>query len=545
MLNFDIVLVLLAVVAVLAGFGRRFSLPNPIMFALGGILLALIPNVPEIALSPELMLGVFLPPLIYAAAQDTAWAEVRTYARPILLMAVGLVLVTMVTVAVVAHALWPTLSWAAALTLGAIVGPPDAVATKSIADTLHLPRRLVAVLEGEGLFNDATALVAFQIASAAALDGSGFDMGHSTFQLAYAAVVAVLIGLGVSWLGLRVIRKIDEPTTENTVLLLLPFATYLLAERVHASGVLAVLVLALQINQFGSRSVSSKGRLIGRGVWEMIDFLLTGLSFVLVGLQLRSVLAGLSSYPLGKVVLVTAAVCLAVVVIRPIWVFGVAAVLRRFNLGLRPGESAAKVRWPGLTIVSWAGMRGVVSLAVALSLPHKLANGQPFPERDLIIFITFVVILITLIGQGLTLPLLIQRLGIVTDKRDAVEQEISARLRIAQAAREHLEVVASEGSYPDAVLEAVRGYYDERIGRLEEKQSQIQAPTEEGMTSHFPAIEELRSVLLKVEQKELLRLRDVGEIEAPLARNLQQEVDVNQVRTKKILQSVQPHSHSS
>lgn len=529
--SFEIVLGLLAVIAILAAIGRKASLPDPIIFALGGVVLALIPNIPRIAMSPAVVLTVFLPPLIYAAAQDTTWAEVKEHARPILMLAVGLVLVTMVAVAVVARTLVPELPWAAAMTLGAIVGPPDAVAAKAIADTLRLPRRLVAVLEGEGLINDATALVAFQIASAAVITGGGFHIGESAYRLGYAALAAILIGFVSSLLGLKIIRKLTDPVTENTILLLLPFVTYLLAERVHASGVLAVLVLALQINQYNHRSMSSKGRLIGRSLWEMIDFLLTGLSFVLVGLQLRSVVAGLSSYPVQQVVAVSVAVSLTVILVRPLWVFGATRVLRWFNLGVRHGEDASTVSRSGLMIVSWAGMRGVVSLAIALSLPQTLANGQPFLERDLIVFVTFVVILVTLIGQGLTLPALIKRLGMASDKADAKDRELAARLSLNQAARDYLEGIAEEGTYDDAVVKAVLSSYNSRISQLEELQSEAESD-DDSFKSHLPATQELRLHMLKFEQKELQRMRDAGEIEPPLARKIQQDVDVSQVRTK-------------
>ncbi|MGC4047158.1 MAG: Na+/H+ antiporter [Armatimonas sp.] len=529
--SFEIVLGLLAVIAVLAAVGRKISLPDPIVFALGGVVLAILPGIPRIAMSPAVVLTVFLPPLIYAAAQDTTWSEIKEHARPILLLAVGLVLVTMGAVALVTHALVPSFSWAAALTLGAIVGPPDAVAAKAISDTLHLPRRLVAVLEGEGLINDATALVAFQIASASVMTGDGFHIGQSAYRLCYAAVMALGVGFIVSLFGLKIIRKLSDPVTENTILLLLPFFTYLLAEHVHASGVLAVLVLALQVNQYGNKSMSSKGRLVGRAVWEMIDFLLTGLSFVLVGLQLRSVVIGLASYSVRQVGIVSIAVCLTVILVRPLWVFGVAALLRRFNMGVRHGESPSTVTRSGLLIVSWAGMRGVVSLAIALSLPQMLENGQPFLERDLIVFITFAVILVTLIGQGLSLPALIRRLGMASDKSDGVERELAARLSIAEAARDYLEAITSEGKYPDAVVKAVLSSYNSRISRLEELQSEEESD-DESFKSLLPEIQELRSHLLKFEQRELQRMRDAGEIDPPMARKLQQDVDVSQVRTK-------------
>ena len=235
-----LVLGLLAAVAVAAAIGRRVGLADPIVFAVGGVVLALVPGIPSVALPPSLVLVVFLPPLIFAAAQDTSWAEIRREARAILLLAVGLVLVTMTAVAVVAHAVAPELSWPAAFTLGAVVAPPDTIAAKAIADTLHLPRRLVTILGGEGLINDATALVAFNVASGVAVAGSVFALGPATLRVVYAAVMAVMIGAAVGWVGRHLLSQAADPAIENTVMLLLPFGAFLPAEAVHASGVLAV-----------------------------------------------------------------------------------------------------------------------------------------------------------------------------------------------------------------------------------------------------------------------------------------------------------------
>lgn len=403
-----LVLTLLAVVAALAALGRRVGLPGPIVFALGGLALALVPGLPRVALPPDLVLVVFLPPLIFAAAQDTTWAEVRENARPILLLAVGLVLATMAAVAAVAHAALPEFSWAAAFTLGAVVAPPDAVAAKAIADTLRLPRRLVAVLEGEGLFNDATALVAFQIASAAAVSGVPFAPGPAVVQLLRAAGVAAVVGLAVGWAGWRVLARVGDPPTEATVTLLLPFAAYLAAEHWHGSGVLAVLVLALYLNQFrGTPAAAARDWGHTQALWGTLDFLLTGLSFVLVGLQLRSAVLGADDRPppLGLIA-AAALVSVTVIVVRVAWVFGTAWAVPK----TAPDQVAP--RRGALAVGGWAGMRGVVSLAIALSLPATTADGGPFRARDAIVFITFVVIFVTLVGQGLTLPVLIRRLGL-------------------------------------------------------------------------------------------------------------------------------------
>src|SRR5512142_3072978 len=321
--DLGLILGLLAVIAFLAAIGRRLALPDPIVFALGGLALAFVPGLPRLALPPALVLVVFLPPLIFAAAQDTSWAEIRQEAYPITLLAVGLVLATMTAVAVVARALTPELPWAAAFTLGAVVSPPDAIAAKAIADTLRLPRRLVSILGGEGLVNDATALVAFQVASGIAVTGAAFALGPATLRVLYAAAAAIAIGLMVGWIGRHVLSRVGDPAVENTVTLLLPFAAFLPAERMHASGVLAVLVLALYLSRYNVLVAASVSRLQGRVLWEMIDFVLTGLSFVLVGLQLPAAVGGLP-HRSGGVLLTTVAVCLTVVLIRPAWVFGVA-----------------------------------------------------------------------------------------------------------------------------------------------------------------------------------------------------------------------------
>lgn len=401
----NLVLGLLAAVTALAALGRRVGVPGPIVFALGGIALALVPGLPRVALPPDLVLLVFLPPLIFAAAQDTTWAEVRELARPILLLAVGLVLATTAVVAVVARAAVPVMSWAEAFTLGAVVAPPDAVAAKGVAEAMRLPRRLVAVLEGEGLFNDATALVAFQIASAAALSGGSFALGASALELGRAAAVAVAAGLAVGWVGGHVltrVARVDDPPAEATVTLLLPYAAYLAAEHWHGSGVIAVIAAALWLNQPRGGAESPLARPHTRALWGTLDFLLTGLSFVLVGLQLRAAVTAFGTrVPPGPLIVDALQICLAAIAVRIAWMYGTA-----WALGpVRPDPRH-------LAVAGWAGMRGVVSLAIALSLPTVRPDGSSFPARPLIVFVTFVVIVATLVGQGLTLPLLIRRVGL-------------------------------------------------------------------------------------------------------------------------------------
>jgi monovalent cation/hydrogen antiporter len=516
---------LLAAVALLAAVGRRFGIPDPIAFALGGLALALVPGIPIIALPPHLVLAVFLPPLIFAAAQDTSWAEIRREAWPIFLLAVGLVLVTMGAVAVVAHPLAHELTWPAAFALGAIVSPPDAVAVNAIADTLRLPRRLVTILNGEGLVNDATALLAFQVAIGAGAAGASFAFVPTAGRLLYSAAVSVAIGLAAGWIGRHVLDRIGDPAAENTVMLLLPFGAFLPADAAHASGVLAVLSLALYLSRYKVVIASSASRLQGPVLWDMIDFLLTGLSFVLVGLQLRSSAQRLLDGG-GAILIATAAVCLTAIVVRPIWVFAMAWL----SHGVRSvfaERAALKPTTPVLAVVSWAGMRGVISLAVALSLPQTTDTGQPFPGRDLIIFITFALILVTLVGQGLTLPLVIRRLGVDAIAGQIEDRELLARSRMARAALRQLDSRSTElGSLP-AVAERVRGSYASRLERLERLRATRASPSvvRAELARSTESTRQLFDALLDVEREELQRIQNDAIIDGEMTRRLSMELD--------------------
>jgi CPA1 family monovalent cation:H+ antiporter len=522
---------LLAAVAFLAAIGRRIGAPDPIVFALGGLALALIPGIPPVALSPALVLVVFLPPLIFAAAQDTSWAEVRQEARAILLLAVGLVLVTMTAVAAVAHAMAPELTWAAAFTLGAIVAPPDAVAAKAIADTLHLPRRMVATLGGEGLLNDATALVAFQVASSAVVAGTAIMAGPAVIRIVYAAVLSVAIGIAVGWAGRHVLTAVADPAVENTVTLLLPFVAFLVAEVLHGSGVLAVVVLAFYLSRFSVLIASSASRLQGRVLWEMIDFLLTGLSFVLVGLQLRSSAGALLDHP-TRVALITAAVCLTVIGVRPLWIFATTWLSHSVRAFLEEHVPSPTPTVPHLAVLSWAGMRGVISLAVALSLPLVTASGEPFPGRELIVFIAFTVILVTLIGQGLTLPLLIRVLGVNDLGLRTEDQEIRARARMAGAALAQLNGLAKEHRSTPEAVHRVSLFYAERMEKLD-RQCHLGAGSQVEQADEARLRGETRDLverLMDVERAELQRMQNSSAIDGLVARRLQRDLDLLRVR---------------
>ncbi len=525
MTDLDLVLVLLAAVALLASIGRRAAIPGPIVFALGGMALAFFPQLPVVALPPRLVLTVFLPPLIYSASLDTSWTEVKRDARPILLLAVGLVLVTMCAVAYVAHAVIPGFSWPAAFMLGAIVSPPDAVAAKAVADTLKLPHRLIAVLEGEGLFNDATALVAFQITSAIAFTGATFKPTSTAVQFIYAAFVAIVIGVAIGWLSRFVLSRLNDPAAENTLTLLMPFAAYLPAEHAGASGVLAVLSLSLYLSRFGSIMTSSIGRLQGIVLWSMIDFILTGLSFVLVGLQLPQIVQQLSDESGRQLLFVTAMITLTVLIVRPIWIFSTSWFA---NLRQRHKDQDEPTNPKELTIMSWAGMRGVVSLAIALSIPNTTASGAPFHERNIILFITFVVIVVTLVGQGLTLPILIRSLRVGTADSAASIAQITAQKNIIQAGVNALEQLAQSEGYAAPSVAHARELYSSRLLQIDHQLHSVHAPDAPAAPEIDASAESKRLIesLLAIEESELQKLRREGKIENAVARRMQSNLDL-------------------
>lgn len=448
---------LIGIVAI-ATIADRIRLPYPILMVVAGIAVALIPTQHRVELQPELVLLVFLPPLVYSASLDTSARELRTHLRPIVLLAVGLVLTTMVAVALVIHALVGGISWAVAFTLGAIVSPPDSVSATQIAGKLGLPRRLVTILGGEGMMNDATALTAYQLAVAAV--GTIFTVGDVLGTFTLALVGGVAIGLAVGWLGTRMLRVTETPVIENTMLLILPFAAYLPADKVGASGVLAVVTAGLYFGRFGSGTLTAAARLQQREIWDLIVFLLTGLSFLLVGLELRPILDSLTNRQSGSLALEATAVVATVIAVRIGWMFAATALPggERLFGAARSGRS-----WRETTVVGWAGMRGAVSLAAALALPGS------FPQRDLVVFLTFAVIVATLVGQGLTLPPLIRRLGLVTRDEQDLVLVAEARRRLTVLALTRLDDLNAGNRYPGDVTDRIRRGYEAQLDRIERR----------------------------------------------------------------------------
>src|SRR6266404_3451301 len=393
----EIIVALFAAVAALVVLANKLSLPYPIVLVVSGLALSFVPRLPEVRLNPEIVFYFFLPPLLYPAALFTSWRDFRRNLRPILLLAIGLVLVTMVTIAWVAHTILPGLPWAAAFALGAIVSPPDVVSAAAVLRRLPVPHRIKSILEGESLVNDATALVALQFAIAALTTGT-FSLGHATLRFMWVAAGGIAFGLLVGFAMRWVHRHLDDPPVQITISLLTTFAAYLPAERLHVSGVLATVAAGIYLGWHSPLMISARTRLQLYAFWEMVMFLLNGFVFIVIGLQLPGILHTLNRESLAGAVVSAIIICAAVILVRFAWVIPAAYLPRLLSSKLRARDPIPS--WEHIVIVSWAGMRGVVSLAAAFALPLALTDGSPFPGRDYILFFAFSVIFTTLILQG-------------------------------------------------------------------------------------------------------------------------------------------------
>ncbi|MFI6266443.1 Na+/H+ antiporter [Micromonospora sp. NPDC051006] len=495
------VVVFLAVATLGAALARKLGLLAPIVLVVVGLVLSFVPGFPHVRLEPELVLVGILPPLLYVAALETSVPAFRHNLRPILLLAVGLVLFTAVAVGLVLHLLLPAVPFAACLALGAVVAPPDAVAATAVARRIGLPRRVVTILEGESLLNDATALVLFRVAVLAAV-GSAVGVAEVTREVLVSAGGGVLIGaLGALVFGF-VHKRISDPLLDNALSLIIPFAVVFTAEEIHASGVVAVVVTGLALGHKLPRLLSAASRLQVGAVWRLVRFLLEGLVFLLVGLQLPDVLQDLDE-PAGRVVGVTAAVLGVVIVARFVWLFPV-TYLTRLVPRLRRGEAklAKPAKYPA--VVGWAGMRGVVTLAAALALPLTLADGAPYP-RALFIWLAFAVIVVTLVGQGATLPAVARRLKLPPD--DAVQDALSAagvQQQASRAARERLDELAD--SAPEPVVNRLRRAVDDRTNMAWERLGSAERETPS------QAYGRLRQEMIDAEREVFRVARDTGRI---------------------------------
>lgn len=510
-----VVLILLAAVAALVPFAERLAVPYPIVLVVGGLALGFVPALPDVRLEPELVFLLFLPPLLYWEAVSTSWRDFRANLRPITSLAVGLVVFTTCGVAVVAHGAIG-LPWGVAFVLGAVVSATDAVSATAVTARLGVPERISTILAGESLVNDATALVVYGTAVAAVVDGH-FSLARAGLQFVAVSIGGIAVGLAGGWLLMRLRRFIADGRVEGTIALLTPFAVYLPADFIGASGVLAAVAAGLYVGQRSPVAISSAVRLRSAAVWELGTFLLNGLVFILIGLEFRGILQHLAALPASRLLRDIAVVSAAVVVVRLAWVFPANYSVRLLNRGRQSGEEPLSAA--GLTVIGWAGMRGVISLATVLALPD-LADGGPFPDRDLLLLLTVGVISVTLVGQGLSLAPLIRVLGVTSDD-DREREEALARRVAAEAALEHLDSMAADQRLvPQAVLDIRRRY----LGRVERLDG---AGGTRGV--HALAAWDLRRELLEVERRAIIDLRNRNAISDAVLRRVQRDLDVEQV----------------
>ncbi len=526
MSSVELIICLLVLTAGLAWLASRVKVPYPIFLTLAGLAISVLPRVfpghlKPLELNPEIVFLIFLPPLLYYAGLLTSWRDFKANLRPISLLAVGLVLFTTCLVAMVAHYL-VGLDWAPAFVLGAIVSPPDAVAATAITQRLRIPKRIVTILEGESLVNDASALIAYSFAVMAVKSGefSATSAGIKFFVSSAGGVaVGYVVGRFMAWLRPR----LHDSSVEGMFALLIPYIAYLPAEWLHVSGVLSVVTAGVYVGRRLPEITTSQHRLRLYAVWDTLVFLLNGLIFILIGLQLPAVIERLDgtawSYLVGSVVVIG----LTAIVVRIVWVIP-AAYLPRLLKSIRNREPKPDPRQ--VFLVSWVGLRGIVSLAAALALPLVTNQGTPFPGRDLIIFITFGVILITLVGQGLTLPLVIKFLRIKPDDIEEREEE-TARLQLANAALMRLQVLAITNEDAQEVIDRVRQPYEERLAFYGPRRRGIEPQNGDVLCR---TTDEVTRVALHAEREMLVRLRDEGEISDDVLRKIQMELDLQEAQ---------------
>ncbi len=523
--DFEIVLAALFVaVAGLNVIARWMSVPYPIPLVLGGLVLGLVPGMPEIELDPDLVLVVFLPPLLYAAAFFSDLRALRTSIRPLSLAAIGLVLLTTGVVAVLGHEVIG-LSWPLAFALGAIVSPTDPVAATTIMRRLGAPRRVVNFVEGESLVNDATALVAYRIAVAAAVGGS-FSALDAGLEFLGAAAGGIAIGLAVGFGVGEIRRRLDDTPTELTISLLTAYAAFIPADELGLSGVLASVTTGIYLGWIAPEIASPQTRLQGFAVWEILVFLLNATLFILIGLQLPVITDGLDAYSTGQLVGYSALVCAAVIATRFAFVFTVPYLIRA--LDRRPEQRARRVGPRERVVSAWSGMRGAVSLAAALALPLETDAGAPLPDRDLLLFITFALILVTVVGQGLTLPALIRRLGVQEDGAEEEAEEARARYEAARAALDRLEELAVEDWTRDDTVDRARRLYQFRQRRIKVRVGRIE--DEDGLEERSIAYQRLMRELYVAQRRAVVQLRNSGDISNDVMHRIERELDLEDTR---------------
>ncbi len=516
---------LLVFVVLFAALARKLQTPYPIVLVIAGLFLSFIPGIPKITLNPDLIFLVVLPPLLYNGAWLTPWREFKFNFVSICLLAFGLVGFTVAGVAVTAKWVFAGFDWRLGFVLGAVVATTDAIAATAIAKRVGLPRGIVDILEGESLLNDATGLLALEFGVAMVVTGETPTLGSGLLRLSYLTVAAVALGLILGVIVESIHKRIDDGPIEITMSILVPYAVYLAAEAMHSSGVLAVVACGLYMSRHSSHFFSPSVRIQAWAVWDSLTFVLNGLVFMLIGLQLPFVLAGIREYSFRELVQYGALFSGILILLRMIWMYPGAYLANLIrsrilhqNVKLPPARQ--------IFVVGWTGMRGVLALAAALSLPEVLADGAAFPQRNLIIFLTFCVILVTLVVQGLTLPPLIRALGLAGATGHKEEEE-EARRAMIEAALAHLEKARlKDGDEFAAVYNEIEQRYKHRLTNLIGQDDQGVAADRHAYARYL----QLSRSLLGTERQTALNLRSAGRINDEVLRKVEHELDLTETR---------------
>jgi monovalent cation/hydrogen antiporter len=519
--TFQILILLLAVISVVAFVAKRMRVPPAILLVITGVGLALIPGLPTLELAPDLVLALVLPPIIYWDAVKMSWNEFRFNLRPITLLAIGCVVFTTVGVAAATHFLLG-FPWPVGFILGAIISPPDAVAPLAIARRMQLPKRLLVVLEGEGLANDATALVLYRFAVTAVSVGS-FSFVDAVGSFAGILVGEVVWGIGVGWLMLRLRRWVRDPGIEFILSILTPFIAYWPPEQLGGSGVLATVATGLYVSWNGNRLIAAATRLPGIVFWDFLTYLIEGMVFLITGLQARTLIPSIRDHSIVELALAAILVCAVIVVSRFVWVYPATYLPWWLVPAIRRHDPSPP--WQQPFLLAFTGVRGIVSLAAALAIPFTLADGSPFPERDLILILTFCVIFVTVVGEGLTLAAVTRWLGLANagrrERQAEWEQEFKVRKRTIEAAIERLEALAASGKLPEAVVGPIRAHHRNRLEDVEYRK--------DGNEGHKKVAElgdELELALIETERELINNLYRAGELKDEGRRRIERDLDL-------------------
>jgi monovalent cation/hydrogen antiporter len=523
-----VVIALLFGIAMLTMLSEKLKISYPILLVISGLLISLIPGMPVISLQPDLVFLIFLPPLLYAAAWNTSWKDFWKMRRPISLLSFGLVIFTSAAVAIVSHAVIPDFSLAFGFLLGGIISPPDAVAATSVLQGLKVPKRVVTILEGESLVNDASSLIVFRFALAAIITGQ-FGFWNATKEFALVAGMGIVIGVAIAAI-IYIIHSYfpTSPSIDVAITLITPYAMYVAAEHFHFSGVLSVVSGGLFLSYRSSSFFNSETRIQAAGLWETLIFLLNGFVFIMIGLQLPSIIHGLGNYSVIEAIGYAVLISIVTILVRIIWVFPGAYIPRWLFKSIRQNEPDPG--WRTVFLVAWSGMRGVVSLASALAIPLTL-GGQVFPHRNLILFITFVVILFTLVLQGLSLKPLIRILKIeAPDSESERLQALALRIRLAESVLSYLDTNYPEETQNNDTYKRVRDRYERMIEITKRKLESDEA--EDETDSFLPHYRQMLIELVHIRRRELNYFRHKAEYSEELIREREWELDLEEARLK-------------